>query len=89
MLTLLLTLRRVDVMVNAWSLLDSVLKGTLDEDFPIMKKIDKDVIVLGGEENIRDFIAFPKNNSGKDVMINSPSTIDPLQLNELNISLKN
>ena len=38
-------------MVNAWSLLDSVLKGTLDEDFPIMKKIDKDVIVLGGEEN--------------------------------------
>ena len=38
-------------MVNAWSLLDSVLKGTLDEDFPIMNKGDKDVTVLGGEEN--------------------------------------
>ena len=50
---------------------------------------DRLCAILGGEENIRDFIAFPKNNSGKDVMINSPSNIDPLQLNELNISLKN
>ena len=43
---------------------------------------------MGGEESIRDFIAFPKNNSGRDVMIDSPSDIDEAQLNELNIKLK-
>ncbi len=41
--------------------------------------------LFGGSESIRDFIAFPKNNSGRDVMINSPSTISPAQLDELNI----
>ena len=44
--------------------------------------------IIGGQENIRDFIAFPKNNSGRDVMIDSPSVIDNEQLNELNIKLK-
>ena len=44
---------------------------------------------MGGQESIRDFIAFPKNNSGRDVMIDSPSDIDETQLNELNITLIN
>lgn len=43
--------------------------------------------LLGGQESIRDFIAFPKNNSGRDVMIDAPATIDNTQLKELNISL--
>ncbi|MBD0349752.1 MAG: hypothetical protein ICV65_01220, partial [Flavisolibacter sp.] len=43
--------------------------------------------VLGGSESIRDFIAFPKNNSGRDVMLDAPSTIDEKQLEELNINL--
>ena len=42
---------------------------------------------LGGSESIRDFIAFPKNNSGRDVMIDAPSTIDDKQLQELQIQL--
>ena len=42
---------------------------------------------LGGSESIRDFIAFPKNNSGRDVMIDAPSTIDDKQLTELSIKL--
>ena len=37
---------------------------------------DRLCAILGGEESIRDFIAFPKNNSGRDVMIDSPSKID-------------
>lgn len=41
--------------------------------------------ILGGSESIRDFIAFPKNNSGRDVMLDAPSTIDDKQLDELNI----
>jgi aspartyl-tRNA synthetase len=41
--------------------------------------------LFGGADSIRDFIAFPKNNSGRDVMIDSPSTIDQKQLNELKI----
>jgi aspartyl-tRNA synthetase len=41
--------------------------------------------LFGGSDLIRDFIAFPKNNSGRDVMIDSPSTIDDKQLNELKI----
>jgi aspartyl-tRNA synthetase len=43
---------------------------------------------LGGSETIRDFIAFPKNNSGRDVMLDAPSTIDDKQLNELGIRLQ-
>ena len=49
--------------------------------------LDRLVAILGGQETIRDFIAFPKNNSGRDVMIDSPATIDDLQLQELNIKL--
>jgi aspartyl-tRNA synthetase len=49
--------------------------------------LDRLVAILGGQETIRDFIAFPKNNSGRDVMIDAPSTIDEVQLNELHIKL--
>ncbi len=50
--------------------------------------LDRLVAILGGQETIRDFIAFPKNNSGRDVMIDAPSVIDVEQLNELHIQLK-
>ena len=49
--------------------------------------LDRLVSILGGQETIRDFIAFPKNNSGRDVMIDAPSAIDVAQLNELHIQL--
>ncbi|HUI32090.1 MAG TPA: amino acid--tRNA ligase-related protein, partial [Dysgonamonadaceae bacterium] len=49
---------------------------------------DRLVSILDGSETIRDYIAFPKNNSGRDVMIDAPSVIDDAQLNELKISLK-
>ena len=49
--------------------------------------LDRMVAILGGQETIRDFIAFPKNNSGRDVMIDAPSQIDEIQLNELHIKL--
>ncbi len=48
---------------------------------------DRLCAILGGSESIRDFIAFPKNNSGRDVMIDAPSTIDQKQLDELQIKL--
>ncbi|WP_392447245.1 aspartate--tRNA ligase [Capnocytophaga canis] len=50
---------------------------------------DRLVAILGGQETIRDFIAFPKNNSGRDVMIDAPSPIDSTQLDELHIRLNN
>lgn len=49
--------------------------------------LDRLVAILGGQETIRDFIAFPKNNSGRDVMIDAPSPIDDAQLSELHIRL--
>jgi aspartyl-tRNA synthetase len=49
---------------------------------------DRLTAILGGQETIRDFIAFPKNNSGRDVMIDAPSVIDDKQLEELHIRLK-
>ena len=49
--------------------------------------LDRLVSILGGQETIRDFIAFPKNNSGRDVMINAPSYIDDQQLKDLNLKL--
>ncbi|MDM1057856.1 aspartate--tRNA ligase [Myroides odoratimimus] len=49
--------------------------------------LDRLVAILGGQETIRDFIAFPKNNSGRDVMIDAPSTITPEQLEELHINV--
>ena len=51
--------------------------------------LDRMVAILGGSESIRDFIAFPKNNSGRDVMLDAPSTIDERQLKELAIQLTN
>ncbi|MFT4847800.1 MAG: aspartyl-tRNA synthetase [Sediminicola sp.] len=49
--------------------------------------LDRLVAILGGQETIRDFIAFPKNNSGRDVMIDAPAFIDDEQLKELNLQL--
>lgn len=49
--------------------------------------LDRLVAILGGQETIRDFIAFPKNNSGRDVMIDAPSAIDESQLKELHIKI--
>jgi len=48
---------------------------------------DRFAAILAGQNNIRDFIAFPKNNSGRDLMSDSPSTVDEKQLAELFISL--
>jgi aspartyl-tRNA synthetase len=48
---------------------------------------DRLCAILGGSESIRDFIAFPKNNSGRDVMLDAPSTIDDKQFEELQIKL--
>jgi aspartyl-tRNA synthetase len=48
---------------------------------------DRLCAILGGSESIRDFIAFPKNNSGRDVMLDAPATIDDKQLQELQIQL--
>lgn len=44
--------------------------------------------IFGGADSIRDFIAFPKNNAGRDVMIDSPSTIADEQLKELGLEIK-
>jgi aspartyl-tRNA synthetase len=49
---------------------------------------DRLCALLGGSESIRDFIAFPKNNSGRDVMLDAPATIDDNQLDELQLSLR-
>ncbi len=49
--------------------------------------LDRFCAIFGGEDSIRDFIAFPKNNSGRDMMIDSPSEVAPEQLKELSISI--
>ncbi len=49
---------------------------------------DRLCALLGGQETIRDFIAFPKNNSGRDVMLDAPAAVDKKQLDELGMSLK-
>jgi|TARA_B110000503_G_scaffold141314_1_gene234406 aspartyl-tRNA synthetase len=49
--------------------------------------LDRLVAILDGEESIKDYIAFPKNNSGKDVMINAPSKLSKEQLDELSLAL--
>ena len=49
--------------------------------------LDRLVAILGGQETIRDFIAFPKNNSGRDVMIDAPAAIDEEQLKELHLKV--
>lgn len=50
---------------------------------------DRWCTIFGGGESIRDYIAFPKNNSGRDVMIDTPAKISDAQLKELNIRLVN
>ena len=50
--------------------------------------LDRLVAILGGEETIRDFIAFPKNNSGRDIMIDAPAALDAGQLKELALQLR-
>jgi aspartyl-tRNA synthetase len=50
--------------------------------------LDRTCALFGGSDSIRDFIAFPKNNAGRDVMIDTPSTISQEQLDELRIQLK-
>ncbi|WP_445731132.1 aspartate--tRNA ligase [Mariniflexile sp.] len=50
--------------------------------------LDRLVAILGGQETIRDFIAFPKNNAGRDVMIDAPAIIDSVQLNELHLKIE-
>ena len=49
--------------------------------------LDRLCSLFGGQESIRDFIAFPKNNSGRDIMIDAPSNINLEQIKELNISI--
>ena len=49
---------------------------------------DRVCALFAGKESIRDFIAFPKNNQGRDVMIDSPSEIDQVQLDELNLDIR-
>ena len=50
--------------------------------------LDRLVAILGGQETIRDFIAFPKNNAGRDVMIDAPAKIDQKQLKELHLKVE-
>jgi aspartyl-tRNA synthetase len=49
---------------------------------------DRLVAILGGHETIRDYIAFPKNNNGRDVMIDAPAKLDEAQLKELHLQVK-
>ncbi len=48
---------------------------------------DRLCALLGGDETIRDYIAFPKNNSGRDVMLDAPSAVSPVQLDELKLKV--
>ena len=50
--------------------------------------LDRLVAILDGSESIKDYIAFPKNNSGKDIMIDAPSALNKEQLEELCLALK-
>ena len=50
--------------------------------------LDRLCALMGGAESIRDFIAFPKNNAGRDVMIDAPANIDKVQMDELGLKLK-
>lgn len=51
--------------------------------------LDRLCAVMGGSESIRDYIAFPKNNSGRDVMMDAPAPLDPRQLDDLGLVVKN
>ena len=58
------------------------------EHLHIALGFDRLCSLFGGVDSIRDFIAFPKNNQGRDLMIDAPSSIDQKQLDELSIALK-
>ncbi|MEE0336571.1 MAG: amino acid--tRNA ligase-related protein, partial [Prevotella sp.] len=49
--------------------------------------LDRFVSIMAGLDSIRDCIAFPKNNSGRDVMLDAPSVLDPKQLEELHLNV--
>ena len=49
--------------------------------------LDRFVSLMAGLDSIRDCIAFPKNNSGRDVMLDAPGELDPKQLEELNLKV--
>lgn len=49
---------------------------------------DRWVAIFGGSDSIRDYIAFPKNNAGRDVMIDAPAKIDEAQLVELGVAIR-
>ncbi|MCZ2339679.1 MAG: aspartate--tRNA ligase, partial [Chitinophagales bacterium] len=49
---------------------------------------DRLCAVMNGQSSIRDFIAFPKNNQGRDMMIDAPSPVDEAQLEELSLIIK-
>ncbi|HEY8387994.1 MAG TPA: aspartate--tRNA ligase [Parasegetibacter sp.] len=51
--------------------------------------LDRLCSILGGSESIRDFIAFPKNNAGRDVMLDAPASVDQKQLEELGLKIEN
>jgi aspartyl-tRNA synthetase len=50
--------------------------------------MDRLCALLGGQDSIRDFMAFPKNNAGRDVMLDAPSAIEEEQLKELTLRLR-
>jgi aspartyl-tRNA synthetase len=50
--------------------------------------LDRFVSLMAGLDSIRDCIAFPKNNSGRDVMLDAPGELDPKQLDELNLKVE-
>ena len=50
--------------------------------------MDRLTAILGGQETIREYIAFPKNNMGRDLMIDAPATIDQAQLEELSLKVE-
>lgn len=49
--------------------------------------VDRMFMELVGEQNVREVVAFPKNGSGVDVMMNSPSHVDPAQLSDLSVAV--
>ena len=53
----------------------------------LLSDLDRFVSILAGLDSIRDCIAFPKNNSGRDVMLDAPGTLDQKQLDELQLKL--
>ena len=52
------------------------------------EQVDRLVSIFAGLDSIRDCIAFPKNNSGRDVMLDAPGPLDQIQLDELQLKVK-